>query len=180
MENRMVLSGENQDIAYAEYAECDIPGELEAVGTAIEKLRAWCLRLGFWADIELAVAEGVNNAIEHACEGIPGARVQVRWSWTDDFLDIRIIDPSNFLPDGEVEAALPEDILAESGRGAFLMKTMMDSVEHRLIGGQHALVLRKRVGEKVEPVAEPDAETAALLQGMIEDLSTNYENLSAL
>src|SRR5947209_3317341 len=74
LENRAVIEPENaaaSAVRYSEFAECEIPGELEAVRTAIEKLRTYCARFGLesklWLEIELAVAEGLNNAIEHGC-----------------------------------------------------------------------------------------------------------------
>ena len=175
----------SDEITVFDYAECEIPARLEAVRLAVDKMRAFCARHGLenerWSEVELGVVEGLNNAVEHGCAGKPDAAVQFRWSWRDETLEVRITDPGHYLPDPAVQPELPEDLLAESGRGSYLMRAMMDDVVHALGGdGRHMLTLRKRVGLKIEPKAEPDAETAVLVQTMVEELSANYDSLSAL
>ncbi len=161
---------------------CEFAAEFERVAPAVARLLAFCEAQGVAPEvltqIELGVVEGVNNAIEHGCAEIENARVRLRWSWTDDVLEVRIYDPGAFRP-GSTAVALPDDPLSEGGRGGFLIAAMMDSVEHRLVHGQHCIVLRKRIGEK--PAFSPkDAESAALLRDMTADLSTSYESLAAL
>jgi len=183
MEDRMVqMKAAPETQAIEEYAGIEFPPEFECVAAVVSRLLAFCMAQGISSEIcsqvELAVVEGVNNAIEHGCAGVPDARVRLRWSWIGVFLEIRIYDPGEFVP-GTVEAVLPDDILAEGGRGGFLMATLMDSVEHRLKDGQHCLLLRKRVGEK--PTYLPsEIESATLLRDMTAELGTCYETLSAL
>ena len=172
-------------MTYSEYAECEIGAELESVRVAVERLRLYCLRYGLdpahWQALELATVEGLNNAVEHGCAGIPDGRVQLSLTWDEGVIEARITDPGHFLPAPDAVVELPEDPLAEGGRGAFLMHTLMDSVEHRLVEGRHVLILRKTVGEKIVPsAAGGNAETAAILQSMVEDLSASYENINAL
>jgi serine phosphatase RsbU (regulator of sigma subunit)/anti-sigma regulatory factor (Ser/Thr protein kinase) len=163
---------------------CEIAPELESVRVVIEKLRAYCMGNGLlpsvWPGLELAVAEGLNNAIEHGCANLPQGRVVAYWSWEGDVLEVCITDPSGFMPDASSGAALPEDPLSESGRGGFLMETLMDHVEHRLEKGRHMLILRQTVGRKRAAAAGDDPQAAAVLHGMIEDLGASYENLNAL
>jgi serine phosphatase RsbU (regulator of sigma subunit)/anti-sigma regulatory factor (Ser/Thr protein kinase) len=165
-----------------EYYGVEFPPEFERVASVVAKLLAFCFTQGLssevCAQVELATVEGINNAIEHGCAGKPEASVRLRWSWTEQTLEVRIYDPGEFIP-GSVEAVLPEDVLAEGGRGGFLMATLMDSVEHTLKDGQHCVVLRKLVGEK--PAYLPkEIESATLLRDMTVELSTSYETLSAL
>ena len=168
------------NIRYSEYAECELPADLAMVSMAAARMRDYCASQGLapqlWHPIELAVVEGLNNAVKHGCAGRSQASVWLRWTWGDDVFEVRITDPSTYLPD-PAPAELPEDPLAESGRGAFLMEALMDSVTHDLIEGGHCLVLRKRVGPKV-PSSE--FETAELVNAMTEDLSSSYESVSAL
>ena len=119
---------------------------------AVEKLRLYCLRHGLdpahWQALELATVEGLNNAVEHGCAGRPDGRVQLSLTWEEGVIEARITDPGQFVPDPDATVAeLPDDPLAEGGRGAFLMHTLMDSVEHRLVDGRHVLILRKTVGD---------------------------------
>ena len=126
---------------YSEYAECEISPELESVRVVVEKLRAYCASHGLdpllWSAVELAVVEGLNNAVEHGCVEHPEDKVRIRWSWEEDTLEVQVCDPSHFLPDATAEAALPDDPFSESGRGAFLMHSLMDRVEHRLECDRH-------------------------------------------
>jgi serine phosphatase RsbU (regulator of sigma subunit)/anti-sigma regulatory factor (Ser/Thr protein kinase) len=183
MEDRMVqVSSGPSPPVIEEYSGVEFPPEFERVAAVVAKLLAFCFAQGIspeiCSEIELAVVEGVNNAIEHGCAGVPDARVRLRWSWSGEILEVRIYDPGEFTP-GAVVAELPEDALAEGGRGGFLMATLMDTVEHRLQDGQHCLVMRKRIGAK--PTYLPkEIESASLLRDMTVELSTTYETLSAL
>jgi serine phosphatase RsbU (regulator of sigma subunit)/anti-sigma regulatory factor (Ser/Thr protein kinase) len=183
MEDRMVkIAAVPGPTVIEEYSGVEFPPDFERVASVVGRLLAFCVAQGIssevCAQVELATVEGINNAIEHGCAGLPDARVRLQWSWTGQLLEIRIYDPGEFVP-GPVEAVLPDDILAEGGRGGFLMATLMDSVEHTLKDGQHCVVLRKQVGEK--PTFLPrEVESATLLREMTVELSTSYETLSAL
>ncbi len=165
-----------------EYSCVEFSPDFERIASVVAKLLSFCVNQGISSEIraqvELATVEALNNAIEHGCAGIPDARVRLRWSWIGPTLEVRIYDPGEFVP-CTVEAVLPEDILAEGGRGGFLMATLMDSVEHRTEEGQHCVVLRKNVGEKPAYLAS-EIESATLLRDMTVELSTSYETLSAL
>jgi serine phosphatase RsbU (regulator of sigma subunit)/anti-sigma regulatory factor (Ser/Thr protein kinase) len=183
MEDRMVkIDAVPKPPVVEEFSGVEFSPQFELVASVVAKLLAFCLNQGIspevCAQVELATVEGLNNAIEHGCAGLRDARVRLRWGWTDQTLEVRIYDPGEFVP-RSFEAVLPEDILAEGGRGGFLMATLMDSVEHTLKDGQHCVVLRKNVGEK--PVYLPkEIESATLLRDMTVELSTSYETLSAL
>ena len=165
---------------YSEFAECELAADLALVAGALEGVRLDCLRNGLkpdlWRDLELAIAEGLNNAIEHGCAGVPDARVRLRWSWKGDSFEVRIFDPGTFSPDNCEAPNLPDDPLSESGRGGFLIAALMDEVEHVASEGRHCLIMRKAVGAKAPP--DPEEDTAALLEAMTLDLSNSYENLS--
>lgn len=129
----------NNAIKFTEYVECEIPSDLALVEAVVEKLRAFCQRNGLpprlWSNIELATVEGLNNAIVHGCAGAPDASVRLRWSWEQNAFEIQILDPGDFQPGQEIPT-LPDDPLAESGRGRFLIATMMDEVEDRITEGK--------------------------------------------
>jgi serine phosphatase RsbU (regulator of sigma subunit)/anti-sigma regulatory factor (Ser/Thr protein kinase) len=184
MEDRLVeMKPASEAPVVEEYSGVEFPPEFERVAAVVAKLLAFCVAQGISGEvcsqIELAVVEGVNNAIEHGCTGIPDARIRLRWAWIGSMLEVRIYDPGEFNCCGPVEASLPEDILSEGGRGGFLMATLMDSVEHAIKDAQHCVILRKHVGEK--PAYQPkEIESASLLREMTMELSTSYETLSAL
>lgn len=172
--------GHVHTLDYSEFAECELAPDLALVAGALEKMRLDCLRNGLkpelWRDLELAVAEGMNNAMEHGCAGLADARVRLRWSWKEDIFEVRIFDPGSFSPCNHEAPSLPDDPLSESGRGGFLIAALMDEVEHAASEGRHCLIMRKRVGEKAP--RDPEEDTAALLEAMTLDLSNSYENLS--
>lgn len=176
------LGDSPSEIAYAETAKCRLPCELEAIAPAVGKLKDFCLARGLdaarWPEIELAVVEGLNNAIEHGCGEGAGGTVLLRWEWPGEIIRIEVIDPGDFIP-APGEAALPDDPLAEGGRGAFLMAQLMDSVEHLRSADGHLLRMTKNVGAPVFGAAR-FVETEATLEAMTEDLSRSYEELSAL
>jgi anti-sigma regulatory factor (Ser/Thr protein kinase) len=167
------------ELTYREYAQCELPAELALVPEAAGKLRAWCLRRGLdaqaWAPVELALVEGLNNAIEHGCHGMSGSVIRVRWRWEGNLLEIEISDPGNFLPGPGEVVRLPHP-LAEGGRGTFVMTSLMDSVTHELRGNSHVLVLGKQLG----PASDLDADLAATLEAMTGEVSASYETITAL
>lgn len=65
----------NPQITYEEFAECRLTAEARSVRLGLEKIKEYCrargLRPAFWEQVELAVAEGLNNAIEHGCALFP-------------------------------------------------------------------------------------------------------------
>jgi len=76
-------------------------------------------------DIKIAVGEACNNAIEHSKTN---KGIDVHYHISMDKLLIEIRDYGiGFDPTGKGD--LPDDLLAEGGRGLFLMKNLMDKVE---------------------------------------------------
>ena len=172
----------NPEIAYEETAQCRFPADLRCIRSALDKLRTYCrghgLRPNLWNQVELAVAEGLNNAVEHGCAGVKDAQVTLSWTWSGELLSVWINDPGSFLPP-PAEAKLPDDILAESGRGEFIMASVMDRVEHKLTDKGHLVELVKTVGPQSWQM-EDAAEMEATIESMTEELSRSYEDVAAL
>jgi anti-sigma regulatory factor (Ser/Thr protein kinase) len=95
-------------------------------------------------ELELAAAEALNNAIEHGCAGHPQVEIACRWKWTDETIQIEVTDAGNYQPP-RGDPRLPDDPLAEEGRGAFLIARLVDTVEHALSAEGHLIRLTKRV-----------------------------------
>jgi len=165
-------------LIHREYAQCELPADLALVPEVAGKVRAYCLYRGLdsrtWAEVELALVEGLNNAIEHGCSGASADVIRVQWHWTGGVLEIEILDPGKFRP-APVPAKLP-DPLSEGGRGMFVMATLMDSVRHEIQEGNHLLILRKQLD--LPPQTELDAQTT--LEGMTGELGNSYETITAL
>ena len=101
------------------------------------------------SQVELAVVEGVNNAIEHAYRNLAGRRVEVMVGVAGRRLTIEIADRGQAMQ-WEVECAAAEaraaaDPLADGGRGLMIMRELMDEVGYRSGDGRNVLSLTKRI-----------------------------------
>ena len=167
---------------YTESAECWLTAHLDDVAPAVARLRAYMAVRGvdpeIWKGLELAVTEALNNAVLHGCKENEEDGITLRWNWSEDTLAVTVHDPGNFMPAPGYDA-LPEDPLAEGGRGHFLMANLMDHVDHFQADGHHVIELKKRLGP---PSWSPDvlADTEATLESLTNELGSCYENLSAV
>ena len=130
--------------------ECRLRADLRFVAQTLARMSKFFQRRGLapgaWSELELAAAEALNNAIEHPASDRMNAEVVCRWNWTAETIQIEIQDTGSYLPPAG-EARLPEDPLAERGRGALLIERLVDSVEHTVSAEGHSIRLTKRVGE---------------------------------
>lgn len=165
-----------------EWSCLHLPADLAAVGPAVARLSGWLQDRGVPAgedldNLGLAIAEALNNAIFHGGRpASPAAHARLAWCWRDGEIEVEVSEVGDFRPAADW-AELPEDPLAESGRGGYLITSLMDAVEHRNQGGRHALRLRKKLPHQT-PTAV--AETTAALDAMTEELGNAYETIAAL
>lgn len=133
----------------SETAECRLKPDLKRVGTTLSAMKEFFRVRGLpsevWSALELATSEALNNAIEHGCADRFEADVVCRWRWTEEAIEIQITDPGDYRPPTGA-AKLPDDPLAEEGRGLFLIERLVDNVEHTVSSEGHSLRLTKRVG----------------------------------
>ncbi|NOC47281.1 MULTISPECIES: ATP-binding protein [unclassified Ruegeria] len=99
-------------------------------------------------DVKIALAEAINNVVEHAYNGIAAAKVQVTCRLDRDLLDILISDtgrplPGYRLPDG-TPAPMGTDLqdLPEGGFGWFLIHRLTSDIRYERRGGCNRLSLR--------------------------------------
>lgn len=108
----------------------DSVAEIEA---AAEKLAASAgmdedARFGF----TMAVREAAVNAVLHGNEYDPARKVTVRLENTGKSLIVSIADEGHGLDPSKIPDPLaPENLLRGTGRGIFLMRSMMDEVHFR-------------------------------------------------
>lgn len=103
--------------------------------------------------VDLALTEAVNNAIEHAYRMEDGHRVRVEIFREPDRLRFDVIDWGvaidqavlDAVPD-EVPDPDPLDITSweESGRGLMIIKTSMDGMEYSSQGGENRFRFYKK------------------------------------
>lgn len=95
----------------------------------------------------VAVREAVANAVRHGCAARPGSTVVVDLSVESSLLTVRVADAGpGFDPRTVPDPLAPQQLLQPSGRGIFLMRHLMDSVEFAFPpAGGCVLTLRKTV-----------------------------------
>jgi serine/threonine-protein kinase RsbW len=78
----------------------------------------------------VALTEAVNNAILHGNKSNPDKSVALTCEVKEGGLSIRVRDQGGgFKPEAVENPLKEENLLRESGRGIFLMRTLMDKVE---------------------------------------------------
>ena len=82
------------------------------------------------ADIAISVSELVNNAIAHGNAQNDNKKVVVEINKNADVVSISVLDEGvGFNPDCLSDPLAEENLLKEVGRGIFIVKSLMDSVE---------------------------------------------------
>jgi anti-sigma regulatory factor (Ser/Thr protein kinase) len=129
--------------------QCRLRADLRLVAKTLARMNKFFhsrgLVPGAWSELELAAAEALNNAIEHRSSKRMKVEVVCRWNWTAETIQIEIQDAGSYRPPSG-EAGLPEDPLAERGRGTLLIERLVDLVEHTVSAEGHSIRLTKRVG----------------------------------
>jgi serine/threonine-protein kinase RsbW len=81
-------------------------------------------------DLGIVTTELVNNAIHHGNKNDPTKKVFISFTVDENQLELRIKDQGNgFNPDALKDPLAPENLMNESGRGIFLIRALMDSLD---------------------------------------------------
>ncbi len=81
-------------------------------------------------DIAIALTEAVSNAMIHGNKSIAEKKVVIEISQKSDQMIMTVIDEGiGFDPNHVENPLLPENLLKESGRGIFILKSLMDNIE---------------------------------------------------
>ena len=111
----------------------EIPSRLEEL-SRVEKLaqkiaKIYCLSQDKLDNLAIAVTEAVGNAILHGNRQDPEKMVRIRIHLDGIYLRIEVSDQgSGFDPDALSDPLLPENLMKESGRGVFILKSLMDDI----------------------------------------------------
>jgi serine phosphatase RsbU (regulator of sigma subunit)/anti-sigma regulatory factor (Ser/Thr protein kinase) len=137
---------------------------------------------------ELALVEACNNAVLYATKSGQAESVDIEASLDQRSIEMRVHDHTNgfTLPDLTNLPAQEN----ESGRGIFLMRSLMDSVSYMRNAESNTLILQKRRqlidGEHDIPAAMISdlkvqlSESEQIITDMTNELSSCYESLSAI
>ncbi len=82
------------------------------------------------ADIAISVSELVNNAVTHGQKANNGMAVTVAIDYQNNKIKISVTDNGGgFNPDELDDPLADENLLKEVGRGLFIVRSLMDSVD---------------------------------------------------
>lgn len=116
--------------------DIEIPSDVRQIERVVELVTARCRELRLPAkqcslNVPVALSEALSNAILRGNGTDPSQPVRVRAIIDDRALVVDVVDqgPGFDLGGNTNDPTTPENILREEGRGVFLMRKLMDSVE---------------------------------------------------
>jgi serine/threonine-protein kinase RsbW len=116
--------------------ELDIPSDVRFIEDVVERVRLECEAMSFgrrqiMLNVPVALTEALSNAILRGNGDDPGKNVHVRAEVNTRRLVLEVRDegPGFDFDAAEVDPTTPEHLDREDGRGLFLMRQLMDSVE---------------------------------------------------
>jgi serine/threonine-protein kinase RsbW len=130
----------SDDAPVSEVVRLSIPGRLELLGLFDRVSALLCERAGFGEDacaqVTLSVIEAGTNAIQHGSRGDPAMPVDVVFTVHPDRLEVSVHDRGPGFVPAEVsgDITLPEHLFDARGRGIFIMRACMDSVDFTFDG----------------------------------------------
>lgn len=177
--------GKSLDVAFA----CEYSDVRSAMESVVDFLKENHLSEDEIMGCELAVAEGCNNAIRYSGEAGAHSRIHLRVYCSTSQVMFWVHDHTAGFDWPEKVELPPED--SESGRGLYLMKSLMDDVHYFCGRDQNILYLSKKRGALAVPTEEADpespeemtrrlAENEQVITDMAEELSFCYESLAAI
>ena len=126
-----------------------IPSDPKVLDDAVEEITRVIEGTTFWGDVEgigLAVREALANAIVHGNHSNPEKPVEIAVA-VDDSCDLVIIirdSGSGFDPSRIPNPTVGDGLLANHGRGLFLIRQFMDDVVFRFNQGTEVVMQRRR------------------------------------
>ena len=140
----------SDDTLVPEVVSLRIPGRLELLGLFDRVSALLCERAGFSEDactqVTLSVIEAGTNAIQHGSRCDPARPVDVAFTVHPDRLEVVVHDSGSGFDLDEVSGDItsPEHLFDARGRGIFIMRACMDSVDYTFDGSGTTCRLVKR------------------------------------
>ncbi len=161
----------------------ELPCELGQVRHAAQTVHRFLAEQGCDDQVlsacDLALVEACNNAVKYAPESSRSEPVLVEATSGNGFVELRVTDhTSGFEWPKKIELPDPE---SESGRGLYLIQSLMDNVNYLRGQNHNTLVLRKsRPSVPESSSSATPMDNDRLITGLLEELSSCYESLSAI
>lgn len=96
--------------------------------------------------LNVVLTEALVNAIKHANTANPDEEVHIRISVSGKELLIKVYDNGQGFDLNLIPSNGCPDPLDEQGRGIYIIRSLMDSVEYKKTNGGNVLVMKKRLG----------------------------------
>ncbi len=121
----------------AQHYHLEIESDPKNLITVEEFINYFCKELNIGDEritgIMLAVTEATTNAIIHANKNVKLKLVKIDADVINGFLQITVKDEGKgFDPKAVPDPTEPENLLKDSGRGLYLMRTYMDELDYNL------------------------------------------------
>jgi len=101
------------------------------------------------ADIAISVSEAVNNAIEHGNAGDQNKKITVKIEFKGNDLYVSIKDQGKgFDPDSIPNPTDKENLLKKVGRGIFIIRSLVDSVDFNFTSDGAEIILKKNINKE--------------------------------
>ncbi len=107
----------------------------------------FCCQEERFRNVLIAVSELVMNAIVHGNKEQVSKKVRVTVEYDENVMRVKILDEGNgFKYDKKSKPKLPEDMMKESGRGLFIVKSLVEEINCRDTeeGTEFTLTVRKK------------------------------------
>ena len=131
-----------------------------AVRALLYEMRDWLSQVGLddasCGKIEIALAEALNNVVEHAYAGTPGA-IRMEMTHTEGDLQVTLRDKGAALPRLRPPAGHPpalhdeRDALPEGGFGWFLIRNLTRGLHYAHDAGENRLTLVFDLEHRTDP-----------------------------
>ena len=114
--------------------ELTIPSNLKWMSKVVTEIEKIVQEMGFDEEtgdfLAIAITEAVNNAIIHGNKGDDRKKVHIRFERGKDRLVMSITDEGGgFNPESVEDPTDPKNIAKGSGRGLYILRTLMDEVD---------------------------------------------------
>ena len=138
--NKPKIVGDTMTVPSDQEFLADVDAFLEAT------LRGFGADESVIADIAISVSELVNNAMLHGNRAIPDKTVTIKLKRESDAVCISVADEGSGFDPAEVDNPLDDDnLLKEVGRGIFIVKSLMDSVDVQASTNGTTIVIKKAI-----------------------------------
>ena len=145
------MVGSENEFMTLERVSYTLDSTLDSVNKAEQTAEALASKMPFEEEdchrIAMAVREAAVNAVLHGNAYDPKKKMTVSFENTGEALVIKITDQGRGLRDEDIPDPLSEEnLLKQSGRGIFLIRSFMDEVRFRRLEPGTELTLIKHVG----------------------------------